>query len=330
LTSTNLHIVNSGGGWRAAGLRYHRFGFFLRQKFGCQVWKVSVDAGFGCPNRDGTTSTDGCRFCNDASFSPGIRQREINQLGTDSIYRQLEIGIEHIERRYPAERFLAYFQPATNTHGPIERLRAAYTEAINHPSVIGLVIGTRPDCLGPEVLDLLESINEKRWVSVEIGLQTIHNRTLDWLERGHNVESFYESFAALKKRGLHVGAHLILGLPGETDAHRLATVDKMGELGVDVVKFHHFHAVQGTRLADDYRSGRVEFIDEATYVDWVIEALERLPADCAVDRLSGDVLPMYNVAPAWSTTAKNSVRSAVDSALEASGNWQGRRFGRPN
>ncbi len=326
MTSTNLRPSGPEPSWKAAGLRYNRFGFFLKQKFGARVWKVSVDAGLGCPNRDGTISTGGCRFCNATSFSPSRRQRDDKGPRLRSIGEQLDLGMRNLKLRYPADHFLAYFQPETNTYGPVAQLEKLYREATEHPSIVGLAVGTRPDCVPTEVADLLAEMNRSTWVSVELGLQTIHNRTLDWLERGHRVEAFYEAFARLKKRGLHVGVHLIFGLPGETHADRLETIDRLATLGVDTVKFHHLYAVHGTRLADDYRAGRVELPARDEYVDWVVEAIQRLPAHCTIDRLSGDAPAEYLVAPDWSLK-KGAVRAQIEAELQRRNLWQGSCLG---
>src|SRR5262245_31464618 len=206
--------------WRAAGLRYHSYRFFLRQKFGARrVQKVSLDAGFTCPNVDGTVATGGCTFCDNRSFSPSRRNRLIAAPRRDigqKILDQLDDGIRRLKHRYEVDHFIAYFQPATNTYAPVDRLRPPYEAALSHPKVIGLAIGTRPDCVPNEVLDLLQELAARAYVSVEYGLQTIHDRSLDWMNRGHHHDATIDAIERSRRRGFEICGHVILGLPGET------------------------------------------------------------------------------------------------------------------
>jgi radical SAM protein (TIGR01212 family) len=227
--------------WRAAGLPYFACNFHLRRRFGIRVQKVSVDAGFTCPNVDGTVAIGGCTFCDNRSFSPSRRLPRAGILG------QIDQSITRMRLRYrKCDRFLAYFQPATNTYAPVDRLRRVYEEALSHPQVVGLVIGTRPDCVPNDALDLLQELGKRTYVAVEFGMQTMHDRSLDWMNRGHHHDAMIDAVARSRGRGFEIGAHVILGLPGESHADMLATADVLGRLNVDAVKIHNLYCVKNT------------------------------------------------------------------------------------
>lgn len=220
--------------WKAVGLRYYGYNEFLRRRFGGRVQKVSVDAHFTCPNVDGTVAIGGCTFCDNRSFSPSRR------LPRQGIGEQIDEGIRQLQRRYRrVVHYLAYFQPATNTYAPVERLRDVYEQAMAHPAIVGLAIGTRPDCVGDDVLDLLSEIGERTYLSVEYGLQTIHDRSLDWMNRGHHYDAFLDAMSRSRGRPFEICAHVMLGLPGEDHADMMATADEVARLGLDSVKIHN-------------------------------------------------------------------------------------------
>ena len=300
----------------AAGLPYHSLNSFYRKKFGTKVWKLSLDAGCNCPNRDGTLATLGCVFCDPASFSPSRR------MGLLSVAEQLQEGIRRLNRRYAAERFVAYFQPGTNTYGPIDRLRLAYQEAVSHPDVVGLAIGTRPDCVGEEILDLLAELAGRTWVVVEYGLQTIHDRTLDLLNRGHHYDAFLDAYRRTRRRNLDVAVHVILGLPGESREDMRATARELARLEIHSVKLHNLYAVRNTVLADQVAAGRVRLPEFQEYVDYVVDFLEELPGEVVIERLCGDAPPEYLVGPPWCLD-KAAVRSAVEAEFRRRGTCQG-------
>ncbi|HJT33664.1 MAG TPA: TIGR01212 family radical SAM protein [Pirellulales bacterium] len=304
--------------WRAAGLRYFSYGFYLRQRFGGRVQKVSLDAGFTCPNVDGTVATGGCVFCDNRSFSPSRR------IPRTTIAGQLEHGIRVLRRRYQnVERFLAYFQPATNTYAPAEQLRRLYFEALDHPQVVGLAIGTRPDCVSDDVLDLLTELASRTYLSVEYGMQTMHDRSLDWMNRGHHHDAFVDAIERSRGRGFEICAHVILGLPGETHADMLATARELSRLPIDSVKIHNLYAVKHTPLADWVLSGEVKLMDRDEYIRTLVDFIELLPADCLVERISGDAPPEYLVGPAWCLD-KPALRLALDAEFTRRDTWQGR------
>jgi len=303
--------------WRAAGLRYYGLNYFLRQKFGRRVQKVSIDAGFTCPNVDGTVATGGCTFCDNRSFSPSRRTRR------RPVVEQIDEGIRRLRLRYRVERFIAYFQPATNTYAPVETLRPLYEAALAHPQVVGLAIGTRPDCVPDAVLDLLGEIASRGYLSVEYGLQTMHDRSLDWMNRGHHHDAFVDAMARSRGRGFEICAHVMLGLPGESREDMLATAREVARLGLDSVKIHNLYAVRDTRLADQVAAGEVRLMERDEYVETLVGFLELLPPNCVVERVSGDAPPDYFVGPAWCLD-KPAVRAALDAELLRRDTWQGR------
>lgn len=303
--------------WRAAGLRYYAYNFHLRQKFGHRVQKVSIDAGFTCPNVDGTVTTGGCTFCDNRSFSPSRR------LPRQTIAEQIDEGIARLKTRYSCDHFMAYFQPATNTYAPVEKLRRLYDQALAHPQVVALAIGTRPDCVPDDVLDLLSEIAGRTYLSVEYGLQTMHDRSLDWMNRGHHHDAFVDAMQRSRGRGFEICAHLILGLPGETHDDMLATAHEAIRLGVDSVKLHNLYAVKRTELADQVERGEVELISQEDYIRTLVDILEILPPHVIVERISGDAPPQYFIGPAWCLD-KPAVRAALDAELARRDTWQGK------
>ena len=317
-TTPRPPAVAVGFDWRAAGLRYFAYNFFLRSKFGHRVQRISVDAGLTCPNVDGTLATGGCTFCDNPSFSPSRRQRR------RPIIEQIDEGFRRMRTRYGCEHFLAYFQPATNTYAPAARLRQVYDQALAHPCVVGLAIGTRPDCVPDEVLELLAEIARRTYVSVEYGMQTMHDRSLQWMNRGHRHEAFVDAVQRTRGRGLEICAHLIVGLPGESRDDILASARELVRLDVDAVKLHNLYAVHNTPLADQVRRGEVRLMERDEYLDTLISILELLPARMVVERISGDAPPHYLVAPAWCLD-KPSIRAALEDELRRRDTWQGKR-----
>jgi radical SAM protein (TIGR01212 family) len=299
--------------------RYRAFGAFLRQRFGARVARVTIDAGFTCPNVDGTVTTGGCVYCDNRSFSPNRR------LPRATVRAQVERGVALLGPRYRADRFLAYFQAGTNTHAPVDKLRRLYDEALDHPQVVGLAVGTRPDSVPGPVLDLLQDYARMRYVCLELGLQTIHDRSLDWMNRGHHFDAFLDAVARCRGRGLDLCAHVILGLPGETRADMLATADALAALPVQAVKVHNLHVVRHTPLEGMYRRGEVPLFGRDDYVRLVCDFLERLPPEMVIHRLSGDAPPDYLVAPAWCLD-KPALLRAIDAELARRDSWQGKAF----
>jgi len=321
LASTKrLTASETGLAWRDANLPYYSCNFFLQQRFGRRVQKVSVDAGFTCPNVDGTVAIGGCTFCDNRSFSPSRRLPRAN------IFGQIDQSIARMRLRYnKCNHYLAYFQPATNTYAPVDRLRTVYEEALSHPQVVGIVIGTRPDCVPKDVLDLLSELAERTYLSVEYGMQTMHDRSLDWMNRGHHHDAMIDAVERSRGRGFEIGAHAILGLPGESHDDMMATAREIGRLGIDAVKIHNLYCVKNTVLADQVASGEVRLMERAEYVSTLVDFIELLPPTTIVDRISGDAPPDYFIGPTWCLD-KPAVRNAVLAEFARRGMRQGRAW----
>jgi radical SAM protein (TIGR01212 family) len=306
--------------WRQAGYPYYAYRYFLQQRFGLRVQKISVDAGFTCPNVDGTVAKGGCTFCDNRSFSPSRRLPRANIAG------QIDQSIARMRRRYKnCRHFLAYFQPATGTYAPVARLRLLYEQALAHSQVVGLAIGTRADCVPDEVLDLLQELACKTYLSIEYGMQTVHDRSLDWMNRGHHHDAMLDAVARSRARGFEICAHAILGLPGESHDDMLATAREIARLNLDAVKIHNLYCVKNTPLADQVAAGEVQLMQRDEYVQTIVDFLELLPPTMVVERISGDAPPDYFVGPAWCLD-KSSAKQAIEAEFERRGTWQGRKY----
>lgn len=298
---------------------FNSFNRFLRDKFGEKVYRVTIDGGFTCPNVDGTVTTGGCVYCDNRSFSPNRRLPRI------SIAEQVQKGITFLSRYFECSKFIAYFQAATNTHGKIERLERLYKEALNHPQVIGLAIGTRPDSVPEPVLDLLQDIAKDRFVCLELGLQSAHDRSLVWMNRGHDVESFTDAVRRSKNRNLDLCAHVILGLPGESHEDMLYTADYLAAMDINGVKIHNLHVVRDTPMEAMYARGEVPMMTQPEYVNLICDFLERLPATYTVHRLTGDAPGEFLLAPDW-CVKKHEILSQIKNEFKKRGTCQGSKF----
>jgi radical SAM protein (TIGR01212 family) len=297
--------------------RYNPFSEELKAQFGCRVHRISVDAGFSCPNRDGTVGVGGCIFCSESgSGSYGIA-RDMGVAG------QLEHGKEVMVRKYKAKKFIAYFQPYSNTYAPPEQLRKVYDEALTVPDVVGLIVGTRPDCLPPGVLDLLSEYHRKTYFWLELGMQSPHDRTLETIGRGHDSASFMAAARQVKSLGIRLCAHVILGLPGESREEMLETASVLNDLGIDGVKIHLLHVNSGTELAGMYGRGELRLLERDDYVGLVCDFLERLKPEILIHRLTGDG-GRDLIAPLWSA-AKFEVLNAIDDEMERRRTRQGEK-----
>lgn len=300
--------------------RYHTFSDELKRVFGRKVQRISLDAGFSCPNRDGALDRSGCIFCGGhGSGSHGIR-RELD------VAAQLEHGKEIMRRKYRADRFLAYFQAYSNTHAPLERLRLLFNQALTTPEVVGLIVATRPDCLPPDVLEYLAELSRKTYFWLELGLQSIHDRSLDRINRGHDYACFLRAVEACRIRGLRVCVHLILGLPGESRDKMLEMAAELNRLGVAGVKLHLLHVMKGTRLAELHARGEAPVMERDEYVGLVCDFLELLDPAILIHRLTGDGGHDNLVAPLWSLK-KFELLNLIDAELERRGTRQGSRAG---
>ncbi len=305
--------------WRSLGHRYYPLNLFFQRKFGCRVQKISLDGGFTCPNVDGTVAIGGCTFCDNRAFSPSRRVRR------DAIESQIQRGIDGLRRRYNSEKFIAYFQPATNTYGPLDKLRMLWETALADERIVGLVIGTRPDCVPDEVLDLVDEFAERTYVSLELGVQTIHDASLQWMNRGHDHAAAVEAMQRTAGRKFEVSLHIMLGLPGETHEMMMETARQTADWNPAGVKIHNLYAVHRTRLADQIASGEVRLMEMEEYVDILADFLEHLPPQMVIERISGDAPPRDLVAPAW-VLEKGSIKQQLIETLQKRGTVQGARY----
>ncbi len=274
---------------------------YLKSRYGKKLYKVAIDAGFSCPNRDGTLGDKGCIFCS------GSGSGDFAEDKNKSITEQIEAGKERVMSKLPKDGdygLIAYFQAFTNTYAPIVRLRDVYTEALSHPQVELISIATRPDCLSDEVLDLISELNEIKPVWVELGLQTIHEETAEYIRRGYKLDVYDTAVRNLKERGIETIVHVILGLPGESHEQMLKTVKYVGDSGVQGIKLQLLHVLKGTDLADDYLAGEFECLTMDEYVSIVCDALRILPDDIVIHRMTGDGDKKTLIAPEWSKDKK--------------------------
>ncbi len=297
-------------------LRFHSYGTWLRRRFGCRVSKVNVDGGFTCPNRDGSKGVGGCIYCDNSSFSPPGTQPVI------TVEQQMAEGMAYHQTRLHSEKFIIYFQKFTNTYAPVATLRDLYGRALAHPDVLGLSVGTRPDALSEDAINLLEELARDRYVCVELGLQSIDDDILTSINRGHTLDEYLSAVDRLTGRGIALCTHLIYGFPGETPESFLKSVELMASLPVDSVKLHQLHAVSGTRLAELYRSGEYTPLTHAGYVATACDFLERLPARIAIQRLYGSAPVAIRVAPNWDLK-NNQMWYSVVNELKRRNSWQG-------
>lgn len=303
--------------------RYSDYNTYLKNLFNERVQKIIVDAGLTCPNRDGTLSRRGCLYCNARGSGSGDAARGL------TIRQQVQKGQEAMIRRYKARKFLAYFQSYTNTYAPLERLKGMYDEALDSPGMVGLVVGTRPDCMDKGTIDLLASYAEDYLVWVEYGLQSVHDDTLKLINRGHGFAAFEQSVSLTRTRPLHICAHVILGLPGESRQMMLETARIIGEMGIDGVKIHLLYVIRGTGLESMFIRGGYRCMEQEDYVDTVCDFIELLPPNCIIQRITGDPHPDELVAPEWALR-KNDTFRMIQQALEVRDSWQGKGLGFAN
>ena len=297
--------------------RYYDLNTYFRSVFGCRVHKITIDAGFSCPNRDGTLSTRGCIFCNQRGSGTGAHAAGL------SVTDQLRTGRLVLRRRFKAEKFMAYFQAYTNTYAPVEKLKAFYDEALAAEDIVGLSVGTRPDCVDTPVLDLLASYTDRYLVWLEYGVQSTSDRTLSLINRGHDFSCVEKAVAMSRNRGIKLCAHIILGLPGETAEDMRRTAEAVAGLGFDGIKIHLLYVVKNTALAALLADGAYCCLERQEYVERVCDVLERLPAGMVVHRLTGDPHPAELVAPAWSLRKKDTL-AAIEETLRTRDTWQGK------
>lgn len=303
--------------------RFNSYNNYFTKQFGSRVQKISIDAGFSCPNRDGKISTGGCTFCSNDAFNPSYCKPE------KSIRQQIEEGIEFHKRRYRrANLYLAYFQPFSNTYKPIEELKAIYSQALEIPEIAGIVVGTRPDLVNEEILQLLVHIQETHYVMVEYGVESIYDDTLKHVNRGHDFATAEKAINLTHQFGLPCGAHFIFGLPGETKEMMLDAANTISRLPLTTVKFHQLQIFKNTTMADEYLTHPEHFhlFDLKEYIDFVIDFAERLNPQIVIERFAGEVPPRYLVSEPWMKLRYDEVLTRIEKRMEERETFQGRLF----
>ncbi|MCD6184521.1 MAG: TIGR01212 family radical SAM protein [Deltaproteobacteria bacterium] len=297
--------------------RYNDLNGYFRKIFGCRVQKISIDAGLSCPNRDGTISTGGCIYCNAKGSGTGAHSRGL------SITEQLDKGKQALAKRYKAKKFIAYFQSFTNTYAPVAKLEQLYGEALGVKDVVGLAIGTRPDCVDEQVLELLQNYARNWLIWIEYGLQTVHDATLSFINRGHDFKAFQNAVDATINRNIKICAHIILGLPGETGAMMMETARILSDMRIDGIKLHLLYVVKGTKLAELYNKGIYRCLEQDEYVNIIADFLEKIPSNIVIQRLTGDPHPEELIAPSWSIK-KTETLALINEMLTKRDSWQGK------
>ena len=301
------------------GKPYHSFDYMLKERFSCKIYKTALNGGMTCPNRDGTLGERGCIFCSQGGSGDFAGDRR------DSITEQINKQAEKLARKRNASAFIAYFQAYTNTYAPVEYLRKIYTEAINHPQVAAVSIGTRPDCLGPDVLALLAELNQIKPVWIELGLQTIHEESSRFIRRGYRLETFDKAVCDLRRIGVTVIVHVILFLPGETEEMMLETVEHLNRRDIQGIKLQLLHVLEGTDLAGFYRDHPFHVPDMEEYIRVLGRCVSRLRPDIVIHRLTGDGPKDLLIAPLW-TGAKCTVLNRMHQYLKENDIWQGKEY----
>ena len=297
--------------------RINSFGSYVRKKFGTAVYKVSVDAGFTCPNRDGTIGTRGCFFCNNDSFRPSSCKPAL------SISEQIKKGILHIKSIYNAEKFLVYFQPYTNTYAPVDELGRFYRVALSEPSIIGLAIGTRPDCIDEEKIRLLQRLAKRYFILIEYGMQSIYDKSLRFINRGHDYNTFLKALDLTNNRGIFIGVHIVLGFPTETKEEMLLMADEISHLPIDFLKIHHLQVIKNTPLEIIYRENPFHIFEYEEYLDFVTEFIQRLSHKIVLQRLFSSAPDDILVAPFWGKNKQEILRD-LEKRLEQKNTYQGK------
>lgn len=303
--------------------RFNSYAAYFKRTFGGRMQKVTINAGFSCPNRDGTLSTGGCTFCRNDAFTPSYCQSE------KSITQQIEEGIEFHRRRYrTAQRYLAYFQSFSNTYAPLERLRKCYDEALAHPDVAGIVVGTRPDCIDEQKLDYFASLAQQKYVMLEYGVESCYDATLKHINRGHDFATAERAIRLTAERGIHCGAHFILGLPGESDEMLIEQVAKINALPLTTIKFHQLQLFKDTAMAAEYDAhpDKFRFWSVEEYIALFVEIVRRLRPDIVVERFAGEAPPRYHHTEGWGLVRNETLLMMLDKELERKNVHQGDIF----
>lgn len=303
--------------------RFNAYSDHFKRSFGSRLQKVTIDAGFTCPNRDGTKGTGGCAFCNNDAFNPSYCTPD------KSITQQIEEGIEFHTKRYrKADFYLAYFQAYTNSYASLDTLKKLYEEALSYPNIKGIIIGTRPDCINTDILRYLKELSEKYYIHIEVGVESVYDSTLSSINRCHDYKTAKEAIEEIDYFGITVGAHFILGLPGETPKMLLKSVDEINSLPITTLKFHQLQILKGTLFEELYKKAPWSFLfwglDD--YIDFVIDLLERLNPNFIIERIAGEVPPKYQSTAGWGLIRNEQIVARLDKRLEERGTYQGRLY----
>lgn len=303
--------------------RFNSYAEYFKKLFGGRVQKISVDAGFTCPNRDGSKGNGGCTFCNNDAFNPSYCQPQ------KSIRQQIEEGIEFHKKRYRrAKNYLVYFQAYTNTYQPISVLEMLYTEALSCEGVVGLVIGTRPDCINEEIVNLLLKLQQSAYIMLEFGVESVYDKTLERVNRGHTFAQSKAAIEMVAEAGIPVGAHFIFGLPGETKSQMIDSIDIINKLPLQTIKFHQLQIFKNTEMAKQFLAnpGEFQLFDLQTYIDFIIEITERLNPAFMIERFAGEVPPRFLESSAWNNVRYDSVLVQIENKLTKMETFQGKNF----
>lgn len=305
--------------------RYNAFTGYFREKYGCRLQKIVIDAGFTCPNRDGKVGRGGCTYCNNAAFHPNYSTPD------KSITLQLDEGIEFHKGRYRnTHDYLAYFQSFSNTYAPLEHLKNIYSQALAHPLVKGIVVGTRPDCIDEEKLDYFQKLSEEKIVIIEYGIESCYNKTLRRINRGHDFETAVKAVEATAARGIFQGAHFIFGLPGESLEQMRDTASIISGLPLNTVKFHQLQIIKGTAMEREFETAPQDFVNFTLdgYIDFFIDFLERLRSDLYIERFAGEVPPRFVNHTPWGLIRNTELLRLLERRLQERNTWQGRLYAR--
>lgn len=302
--------------------RYHTWNYHLRGVFGEKIFKVPLDAGFTCPNRDGQITTGGCTFCSARGSGDFAGSRR------DDLTTQFNVVKHRMHKKWPNAKYVGYFQAYTNTYGPVEELREMYEVILEQDGVVGLSIATRPDCLPDDVVELLAEINKKTYLWVELGLQTAHDHIGELINRGHDYQCYIEGVEKLRKHNIRVCCHIIYGLPQETDQMMLETAKEVSKLDIQGLKIHLLHLMKKTPMVRQYEQGLLKFLEKDQYVNLIVKTLEMLPPEMIIHRVTGDAPADLLIGPMWSSN-KWDVLNSIDRELKEQDTWQGKKWDPP-
>ncbi len=303
--------------------RFNAYANYFRQHFGERVQKLSIDAGFSCPNRDGSAGIGGCTYCNNDAFNPSYCLPE------KSVLQQIDEGIEFHAKRYRrAEKYLAYFQAFSNTYAPLKQLITIYDQALHHPSIAGLVIGTRPDCMDVEKLDYFAQLSKEKYLIIEYGIESCYDKTLESINRGHNFACLLEMLELTAARGIKTGGHIIFGLPGESREEMLAEAAILSKLPLNNIKFHQLQIIKNTAMEQMFKKNPeiFSFFELNDYIEFMVDFLEKLNPSIVVERFAGEVPPRFLVGPGWGLIRNDQILQKVEKRLEERDSWQGKLF----